>query len=142
VEEVRGAESATQTDGAVVMERAKMLIEALVKGRYDARLRGIRKTCALRFGDDHRVVVEVNDGYFGIARDDAVEDCELSCSLDDFVRIFRGDQNLITSIMRGAVGVRGDLSVAQMFQSVFSPGTSEVRSRRAERTSEGTWSGK
>jgi len=107
---------------AFVMEQAKMLIEALVTGRYDARLRGVRKTCALRFGDDHCVVVEVNDGHFGVARDGATQDCELSCSLDDFTRIFRGEQNLITSIMRGRVTVRGDLSVAQMFQSVFSPG--------------------
>jgi len=104
------------------MEQAKMLIQALVAGRYDASLRGVRKTCALRFGDEHRVVVEVTDGHFGIAPDDAIEDCELSCSLDDFARIFRGEQNLITSIMRGSVGVRGDLSVAQMFQSIFSPG--------------------
>jgi putative sterol carrier protein len=104
------------------MEQAKMLIEALVAGRYDARFRGLHKTCALRFDDEHRVVVEVDDGHFGMAPDDATEDCELTCSLEDFTRIFRGDQNLITSIMRGRVGLRGDLAVAQMFQSVFSPG--------------------
>jgi len=104
------------------MEQAKTLIEALVAGRYDARLRGMRKTCAVRLGDHERVVVEVNDGYFGVAPADTTEDCELSCSLDDFLRIFRGEQNLITAIMRGRVGVRGDLAVAQMFQSVFSPG--------------------
>jgi putative sterol carrier protein len=104
------------------MDQAKMLIEALVAGRYDGRLRGVRKTCALRFGENQRVVVEVNDGHFGLAPNGAKEDGEISCSLDDFTRIFRGEQNLITSIMRGRVTVRGDLSVAQMFQSVFSPG--------------------
>jgi putative sterol carrier protein len=104
------------------MEQSKMFVEALVTGRYDPRLRGVRKTCGLRLGDNNRVVVEIDDGHFGIASDDAAADCELSCSLDDFARIFRGEQNLITSIMRGSVGVRGDLSVAQMFQIVFSPG--------------------
>lgn len=108
-----------------------MLVEALVAGRYDARLRGVRKTCAVQLSDDQCVVVEVNDGYFGIAAEGTSEDCQLTCSLDDFVRIFRGEQNLITAIMRGRVGVRGDLSVAQLFQSVFSPG--DQRAPRAAR---------
>src|SRR5262245_51839178 len=104
------------------MEQSRTLIEALVAGRYDARLRGTRKICALVFSDDARVSVEVNDGFFGIAPEGASADCQLSCSLDDFVKVFRGEQNLITAIMRGRVGVRGDLAVAQMFQSIFSPG--------------------
>ena len=103
------------------MEQAKTLIEALVAGRYDARFRGTRKTCSLDFTDGTRVVVEVNDGYFGIASDARSADCELSCSLDDFVRIFRGETNLITAIMRGCIRVRGDLAVAQIFQSAISP---------------------
>lgn len=104
------------------MQQARELIEALVTGRYDARLRGTRKTCALQFDEDERVVVEVSDGAFGVAPAGTTEDCQLSCSLDDFLRIFRGEQNLITAIMQGRVGVRGDLAVAQMFQSVFCPG--------------------
>ena len=104
------------------MQQVRKLIKALVAGRHDARLRGIRKTCALQFSDHERVVVEVNDGSFGVAPEGASEDCQLSCSLDDFLRIFRGEQNLITAIMQGRVDVRGDLAVAQMFQSVFSPG--------------------
>lgn len=104
------------------MQQARELIEALVTGRYDARLRGTRKTCALQFGDDERVVVEVSDGAFGLAPEGTSEDCQLTCSLDDFLRIFRGEQNLITAIMQGRVVARGDLAVAQMFQSVFCPG--------------------
>ncbi|WP_437278133.1 SCP2 sterol-binding domain-containing protein [Sorangium sp. So ce375] len=104
------------------MSHAKELIKALTAGRYDARLRGTRKVCAVQLTDDERVVVELADGSFGIAPEGASEDCQLSCSLDDFLRIFRGEQNLITAIMQGRVGVRGDLGVAQMFQSVFSPG--------------------
>jgi putative sterol carrier protein len=104
------------------MQQARQLIEALVAGRHDARLRGTRKVCALEFSDDERVVVEVKNGVFGLAPAGASEDCQLSCSLDDFLLIFRGEQNLITAIMQGRVGVRGDLAVAQMFQSLFSPG--------------------
>jgi putative sterol carrier protein len=104
------------------MRPARDLIEALVAGRHDARLRGTRKVCALEFSDDERVALEVDDGSFGVAPEGASEDCQLSCSLDDFLRIFRGEQNLITAIMQGRVGVRGDLAVAQMFQSVFSGG--------------------
>ena len=103
------------------MQHARDLVKALVTGRYDPRLRGTRKTCALQFGDE-RIVVEIDDGSFGIGPEDASEDCRLFCSLDDFLRIFRGEQNLITAIMQGRVGVRGDLAVAQMFQGVFSPG--------------------
>jgi putative sterol carrier protein len=104
------------------MQQARNLVKALVTGRHEPRLRGTRKTCALQFSDDERVVVEIDDGSFGIAPEDAREDCQLTCSLDDFMRIFRGEQNLITAIMQGRVGVRGDLAVAQMFQGVFSPG--------------------
>jgi putative sterol carrier protein len=114
------------------MDQARTLIEALVAGQYDARLRGTRKTCALQFGDDERVVIEVNDGYFGIAPEGVSEDCQISCSLEDFVRMFRGEQNLVTSIMRGRVGLRGDLEVAQMFQSVFSS-TGDQRPPHASR---------
>ncbi|WP_437781314.1 SCP2 sterol-binding domain-containing protein [Sorangium sp. So ce315] len=104
------------------MRRARDLIEGLVVGRYDARLRGARKVCALAFTDGERVVVEVDDGSFRIAPEGASEDCELSCSLDDFSRIIHGEQNLITAIMQGRVSVRGDLAVAQMLQSAFYPG--------------------
>ncbi|WP_437729434.1 SCP2 sterol-binding domain-containing protein [Sorangium sp. So ce861] len=108
------------------MSQARKLIEALAAGRYDARLRGIRKVCAVQLSDDERIVVEIADGSFGIAPEGASEDCQLSCSLDDFLRIFRGEQNLITAIMQGRVGVRGDLGVAQMFQSVFCPGDQQT----------------
>lgn len=108
------------------MLQARKLINALVAGRRDARLRGTRKSCALEFSDDERVVVEVNDGEFGIAPESASEDCQLSCSLDDFLRILRGEQNLITAIMQGRVGVRGDMAVAQMFQSAFCPGDEQA----------------
>ncbi|MGK3997390.1 SCP2 sterol-binding domain-containing protein [Sorangium sp. So ce1024] len=124
------------------MRRAIDLIQALVVGRYDARLRGARKACALALTDGERVVVEVDDGSFRLAPEGASEECELSCSLDDFSRIVHGEQNLITAIMQGRVSVRGDLAVAQMFQSAFCPGdggapgatprgTSEAPERRA-----------
>ncbi|WP_129581173.1 MULTISPECIES: SCP2 sterol-binding domain-containing protein [Sorangium] len=103
------------------MSKARKLIEALAAGRYDARLRGIRRVCAVQLSDDERILVEIADGSFGVAPEGASEDCQLSCSLDDFLRIVRGEQSLITAIMQGRVGVRGDLGVAQMFQSVFSP---------------------
>ncbi|WP_437915378.1 SCP2 sterol-binding domain-containing protein [Sorangium sp. So ce302] len=108
------------------MSQARKLIQDLAAGRYDARLRGTRKVCAVQLSDDERVVVEIADGSFGIAPEGAIEDCQLSCSLDDFLRIFRGEQNLITAIMQGRVGVRGDLGAAQMFQSVFSPGDQQA----------------
>ncbi|WP_437587358.1 SCP2 sterol-binding domain-containing protein [Sorangium sp. So ce1000] len=108
------------------MLQARELIKALVVGRRDARLRGTRKSCALEFSDDERVVVEVNDGEFGVVPECASADCQLSCSLDDFLRILRGEQNLITAIMQGRVGVRGDMAVAQMLQSVVSPGDEQA----------------
>ncbi|WP_437484312.1 SCP2 sterol-binding domain-containing protein [Sorangium sp. So ce1014] len=118
------------------MRQARDLIEALVMGRYDARLRGTRKVCALQFTDDERVAVEVNDGSFGIAPEGAREDCQLSCSLDDFSRIARGEQNLITAIMQGRVAARGDLVIAQMFQSVFCPGDGQAPEETPRGTSE------
>jgi len=112
------------------MKQARTLIEALIAGREDARLRGVRKVCALEFSDDEQVMVQVDDGSFRIANEGAREDCRLFCSLEDFLRIFRGEQNLITGIMQGRVRVRGELEVAQMFQSVFAPTTAATTPAR------------
>ncbi|WP_438026848.1 SCP2 sterol-binding domain-containing protein [Sorangium sp. So ce233] len=118
------------------MRQARDLIQALVVGRYDACLQGTRKVCSLSLTGGERVLVAVDDGSFRIAPEGASEDCELSCSLDDFSRIVHGEQNLITAIMQGRVGVRGDLAVAQMFQSAFCPGDGRAPGATPQGTSE------
>ncbi len=61
-------------------------------------------------GSWHATVVR---GTVTITEGMAGADCVIRCDENDFVRIARGQQNLITAALQGRVRIEGDLALAQ-----------------------------
>jgi putative sterol carrier protein len=57
--------------------------------------------------------IEVRDGAVTITEGTAPADCVIRCEEADFVRIARGEQNLLTAALQGRVQVEGDYALAQ-----------------------------
>lgn len=46
-------------------------------------------------------------------------DCVITTDQDDFVRIVRGDDNLVAAMLRGSVRMSGDLDLAMTFRRLI-----------------------
>ncbi len=63
--------------------------------------------------------VTVNKGALSVSRDATGADCAFTCSREDFERMVVGKQNPTTLFLQGKMKVRGNISLAQMFQRLF-----------------------
>jgi putative sterol carrier protein len=57
--------------------------------------------------------LEVKDGVTSVSESTAPADCVIRCDEADFVRISRGEQNLLTALLQGRVQIEGDYALAQ-----------------------------
>jgi len=59
--------------------------------------------------------LEVHDKIATMTESTAPADCVLRCNEADFVRIARGEQNLLTAFLQGRVQLEGDYALGQRF---------------------------
>jgi len=59
--------------------------------------------------------LEVHDEIATMTESTAPADCVVRCNEEDFVRIARGEQNLLTAFLQGRVQLEGDYALAQRF---------------------------
>ncbi len=87
----------------------------------DARLRDV--LVSYRFDVEGvgswRVVCD--HGKLAVLEDAAPADCVIVCDAEDFVRIARGAQNLLTAYMQGRVRIEGDLALAKLLHGLLPP---------------------
>ena len=110
--------------GWSLANRAKLVVLAFAARRFDERLRGVSTLCAFEFSDDgERTCLRIEDGALSIVAYEARSrvDCVVSCAVDAFLEVFRGEQKLFTSIMQGRITLRGNLSVALALQRLMMP---------------------
>lgn len=63
--------------------------------------------------------VRVDRGRVVVHEGTGDADCIVRCSPDDFVRLARGEQNLVTAFMQGRVEIEGDLALAQALHGIL-----------------------
>ena len=63
--------------------------------------------------------VEVHDEIATVTESTAPADCVFRCNEADFVRIARGEQNLVTAVLQGRVQAEGDYALAQRWHSLI-----------------------
>jgi putative sterol carrier protein len=81
--------------------------------RPDPRLQGISGSYRFEVEGVGSWRVEVRDEVVTVTESAAPADCVIRCDEADFVRIARGEQNLLTAFMQGRVQVEGDFVLAQ-----------------------------
>src|SRR5262249_19726035 len=63
--------------------------------------------------------IEVKNQIATMTESTAPADCVIRCDETDFVRIARGEQNLLTAFLQGRVQGEGDYALAQRFTVSF-----------------------
>jgi putative sterol carrier protein len=79
----------------------------------DQRLQGIKGSYRFDIEGVGSWRMEVRDERVAITESTAPADCVIRCEEADFVRIARGEQNLLTAALQGRVQVEGDYALAQ-----------------------------
>ena len=114
-------------------EPTEAYFERLAASRHQPLLN--RVTGTLRFdieqndGRHHRWYVSINHGDLLVRRDEAEQeagevpapaDCTLAANEDEFLRILSGQDSYAAALVRGAISVKGDYTMAQNIRR-FSP---------------------
>ena len=98
-------------------ETARSIMKEAQRRREDRRpdpsLQGIRGSYRFDIDGVGSWRIEVRDGIATITESTAAADCVVRCDEADFVRIARGQQNLLTAFMQGRVQIEGDYALAQ-----------------------------
>jgi len=64
----------------------------------------------------------VHDGKVEIHEGDIHAECVIHCSNEEFMRLFHGEQNLMTAWMQGRLEAYGDLALLQRFHGFLRSG--------------------
>jgi ubiquinone biosynthesis protein UbiJ len=84
----------------------------------------------LREGKRHQYWrVAIDRGATVVSRGRGEADCTVRADASLFDEIVRGRANAVTSVLRGSIGIEGDLQLLILFQRVF-PGPPKARRRR------------
>jgi putative sterol carrier protein len=81
--------------------------------RPDPRLQGISGSYRFDVEGSGSWRIEVHDQIAAINESTAPADCVVRCDEAVFVRIARGEQNLLTALLQGLVQIEGDYALAQ-----------------------------
>ena len=98
-------------------DTARSIMEAAQRRREDRRpdprLQGISGSYRFDVAGIASWRIEVRDAIATITESTAAADCVVRCDEADFVRIARGQQNLLTAVLQGRVQLEGDYALAQ-----------------------------
>ena len=80
-----------------------------------------------------RWLVAIRKGDLAVSRQSAAADCVISADRALFDGIASGKKNAVAAMLRGAIGVEGDVPLLVSFQRLL-PGPPRARRRRARTT--------
>ena len=94
---------------------------AAVRASSDPMLRRATGTCRFDIVGAGSWLVRADHGALSVnaATESTLADCTLIATEDDFVRMARGEQNPLTSFMRGRLRMTGRISLAERFLHLF-----------------------
>jgi putative sterol carrier protein len=97
--------------------RVQALLQLLEKNQANPLMRDVQGTLEFDVTDVGQWQMKVDRGTVRVT-EGAQErpDCVLATDPEEFVRIMRGDDNLVAAMLRGAVQFSGNLSMANTFR--------------------------
>jgi putative sterol carrier protein len=114
----------------------RALIDRLRTRDFDRRFQHVQGSYLFDVSGVGRFRVDVDHGRIKV-RDDATSgDCVIHSDPQDFMRIARGEQNLITAFMQGRIQLEGDPALAQKLHGLMpAPGAEQGDQPRGTRRS-------
>src|SRR5262249_53105162 len=99
----------------------RFFASAVARGSNDPMLRHATGTCRFDIVGIGSWLVRADHGTLSVneARGPTPADCTLTASADDFVRMARGEQNPLTTFMRGRLQLTGRIQLAERFLHLF-----------------------
>lgn len=94
-------------------------IENIRKNEFDPRFQSIQGSYLFDVIGDRRFRVDVDRGRLQLRENATTADCIIHTDREEFGRIARGEQNLITAYMQGRVQIDGDPALAQQLHGIF-----------------------
>jgi putative sterol carrier protein len=104
-----------------MQDEAKDIVEFLRKLGHAPRLEGTRGCVQLVIDGVGAFRVEIDGGDVRVLDGVGRADATIECDAGDFVRILRGEQNLLTALLQGRIGVTGDLQLLSDVNSGLPP---------------------
>jgi putative sterol carrier protein len=100
--------------------RVQALFQLLGKTEATSFVREIQGTLQFDLGDAGHWQMKIDRGAVRVTEGTPERpDCVLATDPEEFVRIARGDDNIIAAMLRGAIQLSGDLNVAMSFRRVL-----------------------
>ncbi len=96
---------------------------------FDPRLRRVRGRYRFDVEGIGAFRVHVDRGRLEVLEGAGDADCVIRCDPRDFLRIARGEQNLVTAFMQGRIELEGDLALAQKLHGIL-PGPDAASNAR------------
>lgn len=94
-----------------MQQEAKDILELLRKLGHAPRLEGTQGCVQFVVDGLGAFRVEIERGDLRVIDGTGRADATVECDAGDFVRLLRGEQNLLTALLQGRIGVTGDLEL-------------------------------
>jgi putative sterol carrier protein len=111
--------SSSLTEVLMSAEDVRAVFEQIGERGFEAELAGVRGSYRFDLRGVGSFVLSVDAGRLAVSRSARDADCIVTCDEQDFLRMARGEQNLVTAVLQGLVEVHGDLSLAQRLYWIF-----------------------
>ena len=109
-------------------DELRALFDSRRQQRFEPRLEEVSGSYRFDIDGIGSFFVSVDHGWLVVGEAERAADCIVRSSAEDFLRIARGQQNLLTAAMQGLVEIRGDLGLAQKLHSLMpSPDEADAR---------------
>jgi putative sterol carrier protein len=86
---------------------------------FDARFKNVEGSYRFDIEGVGSFRLEVHHGRLSFHEDAGPADCVIASSVEDFIRIADGQQNMLTAYMQGRVRIEGDLPLAKILHGIL-----------------------
>jgi putative sterol carrier protein len=97
----------------------QQIIQNAKAKQFDERVKNIKGSYRFDIEGAGSYRLEVDHGQVTVREGDGAADCVIICSVEDFVRVVEGQQNLLTAYMQGRVRFDGDIALAKVFHGIL-----------------------
>jgi putative sterol carrier protein len=112
--------SAMATDASPENARVQALFQLLGKTQATSLMRDVQGTLEFDLADAGHWQMKIDRGAVRVTEGTPERpDCVLVTDPEEFVRIVRGDDNIVAALLRGAIQLSGNLNVAMSFRRVL-----------------------
>jgi putative sterol carrier protein len=120
--------------GKTTLDPTTKFFDELGRREQEPMLRKLTSTLRIELVDGRKTerwFVSVRKGQVSVSRADAAAECVVRCDRALFDDMARGKTNALAALLRGDIGVQGNVELVALFQKLFPGPPNAVGPRRA-----------